>query len=168
MDARLSLALSMQSNPGVYALLLGSGVSRPANIPTGWEVVLDLIARLAAMEGEEHIGDPAEWYLDRFGEAPDYSKLLGRLARGPAERQCLLRSYFEPTEEERAEGMKQPTAAHRAIASLCARGYIRVIVTTNFDRLLEQAMSAEGLTPTVISTADAVRGPRLWSTRTCS
>lgn len=35
-DPRLSLALSMQSNPGVYALLLGSGVSRSAKIqPVG-------------------------------------------------------------------------------------------------------------------------------------
>lgn len=158
MDARLSLALSVQSNPGVYALLLGSGVSRPAKIPTGWEVVLDLIKRVAAMEGEKIAGDPAEWYAGHFGEAPDYSKLLGRLARGPAERQRLLKQYFEPTDEEREEGLKRPTAAHRAIASLCARGYVRVIVTTNFDRLLEQALSAEGLAPTVISTADAVRG----------
>lgn len=158
MDGRLSLALSVQSNPGVYALLLGSGVSRSAKIPTGWEVVLDLIRRIAAMKDEEISGDPAEWYRNRYGDDPDYSRLLGRLARQPAERQRLLRDYFEPSPEERVEGLKQPTAAHRAIANLCKRGYIRVIVTTNFDRLLEQAMSAEGLMPTVISTADAVKG----------
>ena len=27
----------MVENPGVYALLLGSGISRSAEIPTGWE-----------------------------------------------------------------------------------------------------------------------------------
>ena len=42
----LNLALSIYSNPGVYALLLGSGISRSAAIPTGWEIVNDLIAKL--------------------------------------------------------------------------------------------------------------------------
>ncbi len=35
----VSLAFSLHANKGVYALLLGSGVSRSAGIPTGWEVV---------------------------------------------------------------------------------------------------------------------------------
>ncbi|MEX0892246.1 MAG: SIR2 family protein [Gemmatimonadota bacterium] len=142
----------------MYALLLGSGVSRAATIPTGWEVVLDLIGRLAAMQDADVSGDPVTWYEREFGAEPDYSKILARLARHPDERQRLLRGYFEPSEEERDEGAKEPTAAHRAIAALCRRKYIRVIVTTNFDRLLEQALVAEGLQPTVVSTADAVRG----------
>lgn len=33
-DPSLSLAISVQSNPGVFALLLGSGVSRSAGMPT--------------------------------------------------------------------------------------------------------------------------------------
>ncbi len=37
-------------------------------------------------------------------------------------------------------------------------GYIQVIVTTNFDRLLEQALESVGITPTVIDSADTVRG----------
>lgn len=38
-----SLAFSIQANRGVYAILLGSGVSRAARIPTGWEITLDLV-----------------------------------------------------------------------------------------------------------------------------
>jgi hypothetical protein len=49
---------------------------------------------------------------------PDYSQLLESLAGTPAERQAILRGYFEPTEEEREEGEKAPTPAHRAIARL--------------------------------------------------
>src|SRR5207248_9687258 len=37
-------------------------------------------------------------------------------------------------------------------------GYIRVILTTNFDRLLERAMEELGLTPTVIATVDQTAG----------
>jgi NAD-dependent SIR2 family protein deacetylase len=43
-------------------------------------------------------------------------------------------------EEDRQEGRKTPTAAHRAIAALVRSGYIRVLITTNFDRLLEESL----------------------------
>ena len=154
----LSLAFGMAASPGVYALLLGSGVSRSAEIPTGWEVVLDLVRKLAAAEGADPEPDPSEWYLSTYGERPQYSALLERLGPLAAERQSLLRGYFEATEEQRAEGIKTPTAAHRAIAGLVASGSIRVIVTTNFDRLIESALESAGITPLVIATADQAAG----------
>lgn len=157
-DPLLSLAFSMHSRKGVYALLLGSGVSRSAGIPTGWEVVLDLIRKLAQIKGEDCGDDPAAWYRDNFGEDPDYGKLLDYIAHSPAERSSLLRSYFEPSEEEREQGLKLPTEAHRAIAELVAKGYVRAIITTNFDRLLERAVEAAGVVPTVVITPDAVEG----------
>ncbi len=52
-DPILSLAHSMCTGKGVYAVLLGSGVSRSAGIPTGREVTLDLIRRVAALQGED-------------------------------------------------------------------------------------------------------------------
>src|SRR5437879_2506745 len=52
-DPLVSLAFSVHSSKGAYALLLGSGVSRAAGIPTGWEVVLDLIRKVAKLEGED-------------------------------------------------------------------------------------------------------------------
>lgn len=53
-----ALAFSIQANPGVYALLLGSGVSRAAKIPTGWEITLDLVRKLANLHGETADPDP--------------------------------------------------------------------------------------------------------------
>lgn len=155
-----SLAFSMQANPGVYALLLGSGVSRSAQIPTGWEITLDLVSKLAAAQGEEDVRslNPEKWYREKFGKDPDYSHLLNELAKTQSERQQLIRGYLEPTEEERAEGLKIPTPAHKAIARLVAQGYIRVVITTNFDRLMEMALDAEGIVPTVISTEDLANG----------
>lgn len=108
-------------------MLLGSGVSRAAGIPTGWEVVLDLINRVAALEGADTASDPAAWYQQTYGTSPDYSDLLEQLAKTPASRRQLLRAYFEPTAEELEQGLKQPTAAHHAIARLVASGRIRVI-----------------------------------------
>jgi len=154
----LSLAFGMHSNKGAYALLLGSGVSRSAGIPIGWEVVLDLAKKLAAMKGEDCEPNPLAWLQKAFDAEPDYDKLLNTVAKLSAERNQLLRSYFEPTNEEREQGLKVPTEAHTAIAKLVLHGYVRVIVTTNFDRLLEQALQGLGITPTVISTPDAVEG----------
>ena len=80
------------------------------------------------------------------------------MAKTPAERQQLLRRYWEPTPEEREQGDKAPTAAHRAIAKLVAGGYIKVIITTNFDRLIESALGEEGVQHLVLSTDDQIGG----------
>ncbi len=153
-----SLAFSIQANPGVYAVLVGSGVSRAAKIPTGWDITLDLIRKLAQLCDETCDPDPELWYRNKFEKEADYSGLLDELAKTPAERQQLLRGYWEPNEREREEGEKQPTAAHRAIAALAARRFIRVILTTNFDRLLETALNDAGVVPTVLSSPDQVQG----------
>ena len=149
-----ALAFSIQSNRGVYALLLGSGVSRASGIPTGWDVTLDLIRKLAALHGDVSGVEPEAWYYEKYGKAPDYSDILDELTRTPSERQQLLRSYWEPNEQEREDQRKQPTAAHRAIASLVAQGFIKVILTTNFDRLTENALKDSGIEPAVISQSD--------------
>ncbi len=153
-----SLAFSIQANPGVYAVLVGSGVSRAAKIPTGWEITLDLIRKLAKLHGEEPEPDPEQWYLKEFDKEPSYSDLLDELAKTQAERQQLLRGYFEPTDEEREEGAKASTAAHRAIAALSAKGFVRVIITTNFDRLVETALNDVGVVPAILSSPDQVKG----------
>lgn len=159
-SSQATLAINIQTNPGVYALLLGSGISRAAGIPTGWDIVLDLIRRVAKAQSEDCADNPEQWYSRKFGESPDYSKLLLRLGATPSERQSILRQYFEPNEEEREAGKKLPTAAHGAIGDLVANGSLKVIITTNFDRLLEMALESRGVTPTVISTLDAIDGAR--------
>lgn len=157
-DALLALAMLVQSSKGFYALLLGSGISQPAGIPVGWDVMVLLIRRLATLQGADPGEDPARWYRETYGEPPSYGGVLDHVARTQAERAQLLRAFFEPTEEEREQGRKVPTPAHHSIARLVARGYIRVIVTTNFDRLLEQALDAAGVRPVVVATPDQIQG----------
>lgn len=154
----LSLVFSVYHNAGAYAVLIGSGISHSAGIPTGWELVLDLIRKLAHTLGEDCEPDPSAWYRARYGEEPHYAKLLEAVAKSPGERSQLLRTYFESSKEEREQGLKIPTEAHRAIAKLVAGGFVQVILTTNFDRLIEKALEDEGVTPTIISTPDAAEG----------
>jgi len=158
LDPLASLAVTVQSSPGTYALILGSGVSRSSGIPTGWEVVRILINRLAIAQDGVEPEDPFEWYQSNVGDSPDYSKLIESLGPLPADRRSLLSEYFVPTSEELEQSLKQPSRAHRAIARLVSKGYIKVIVTTNFDKLLEQALTEVGVNPVVITNADSARG----------
>lgn len=157
-DPTTALAFSLYENRGVYALVLGSGVSRAAHIQTGWEITLDLTRRLGLLEGAGEQADWAAWHQTRFGKPPSYSELLDTLAPTQAERRSLLHSYIEPTPEDREEGRRIPTKAHVAIARLVRDGFIRVMITTNFDRLLETALRAEGVEPTVIRSDDDIAG----------
>lgn len=160
-DLITDLALSVYAQKGVYAVLLGSGMSLSAGIPTAWGVVRALIARHAAAGGQTDLeGDALDaWYRQRYGEEPSYGGLIGRETT-PAGQQALLESFFEPTPEERERELKRPSPAHRALAELCASGYVKVILTTNFDRLMEQALTEAGITPSVASDPGEFAGMR--------
>ncbi len=157
-DPLTQIAFSVCENKGVFALLLGSGLSRAAGIPTGWEITLDLIRRVALAKGIDEQADWAKWHRDEFGSEPDYSALLEELAASSEECRSILQSYIEPTDEEREEGLKVPTPAHHAVADLVRDGHVRVIVTTNFDRLTENALRERDVEPTIVSSADALKG----------
>ena len=80
-DPLVTFAHAVYSNKGVYAVLLGSGISRAAGIPTGWEITLELVRRIAKAEGvAEDIPDPAGWFQKTKGREPEYSALLDMLA----------------------------------------------------------------------------------------
>lgn len=157
-DPITQLAFSVYENKGVFAVLLGSGLSRSAEIPTGWEITLDLVRRVATAQGVEEQADWAKWYRDTAGQDPKYSDLLREIARSPDERRAVLHRYIEPDEEDRQAGRKIPTKAHVAIAKMVRAGFVRVIVTTNFDRLMENALREEGVEPTVVASADGLAG----------
>lgn len=157
-DPILSLTFTLNSNKGRYALLIGSGVSRSAGIFTGWEITLDLIRQLASVNNKNCDTDPEKWFINEFKTYPDYSEIINKLALTQAERCYLLKQYFEPTKEGIEKGEKVPKLAHQSIAKLVAEGFIKVIITTNFDRLIEQALNNIGIIPIVLSTEDAIIG----------
>jgi hypothetical protein len=49
LDPPVDLAHAVHTRPGVYALLLGSGISRAAGIPTSDEIMNELIRRQVSM-----------------------------------------------------------------------------------------------------------------------
>ena len=145
------LTMSVFNNKGVYALLLGSGISLEAKIMSGWKVTEDLIKRLAVVQGDEIPVDAFEWFKNKYDCEAEYSMLLEQLGKKPSEMESLLKPYFEPSEEDKEFGYKKPTAAHKAIAELAGRGYFKLIITTNFDRLMETALDKIGVEYQVVS-----------------
>jgi hypothetical protein len=155
----VALATCVHSAPGVYAMLVGSGMSSAAGIRTGWQVVEDLIRKVAVAEDVDlaALGQtPEEWWAIDGRPEPRYDTLLPALASTDAARQTLLREYFDPPPER--GGPILPTAGHQALAQLCASGRVRVILTTNFDRLIERALEQAGVAPQVITSPEQAKG----------
>lgn len=135
----MSLSFSVEANKGVYALLLGSGISYSSGIPTGWGILKELCRRIMIHNGESET-DEIKWYESYYGKPALYDEVIEMLAKTSSERSGLLREFFEPTEDDLEHKRKTPTQAHRSIAQLVKQGYIKVIITTNFDRLIEQSL----------------------------
>lgn len=149
-DRLTTLAFSLYSNKGAYAVLLGSGISRSAHMPSAWDVENVLIEQLATIQGVSEQEDWHKWYQSHYGVEADYSSLLAEVATTKTERVALMKGFFEPDENEKELGWKMPTIAHRSLAKLIKNGYVRVILTTNFDRLMEDALSSEGVSFQVV------------------
>ncbi|MGY1608474.1 SIR2 family protein [Geodermatophilus sp. SYSU D00700] len=157
MESHVSLALALDAGPGTLAALIGAGASASAGLATAWDVRQELIRRVARASGAPTPPDPEAWWRQRSGSA-GYDDLLAELAPTPAGRRDLLRGFFEPTAEERERGEKQPGAAHHALARLVVAGAVRVVLTTNFDPLLETAIRQAGIEPVVVDSPAAVAG----------
>lgn len=160
-DPYLPLAFSLASSPSAYAVLAGAGVSKGAGLPSAWDIEVDLVRLIAQRDKATVVIDDdnaEQWYADNYAKKLTYSSVIEEVAYTPHERQALLRKYFESAagDENETSTLLPPSAAHRAIAQLVEAGIIRVIVTMNFDRLFEQALTERGIQPTIVATeADA-------------
>jgi hypothetical protein len=146
LDPIVSLAVQLAEAPGTCACLLGAGVSVDAGVPTGWAIYRDGLRRLYRLENKTS-DTPEDKELDAWLETTGrkdlgYSALLDLIAPDQAVRRSLLAGYFDGVE---------PGLAHERLAELAVRGLLRVLVTTNFDRLLERALIARGIEPVVVS-----------------
>jgi hypothetical protein len=152
LDPIVSFSVAVAEAPGSYAFFLGSGVSRDAGVPTGGQVFWRAVGELYRLEKKtEETPDQealAEWLKETERDGLNYSGLLELIAPDQATRRDYLAKHFEG---------REPGPTHERLAQLVEQGYIRVFITTNFDRLLENALKARGIEPVVISSAAELR-----------
>jgi NAD-dependent SIR2 family protein deacetylase len=143
-DPILPLAVQIAEGRGQFAFFLGSGVSRAAGIPSGWGVRQHTLKDLYRMqENIEKINENAfEKWLESTGFVnASYSSIIDALREKPQQREYLA-NFFAG---------KEPTEAHYALARLIKCEMVRVIITTNFDPLMEHALDAEGVSYSVVA-----------------
>lgn len=152
-DPVTRVAIAMDARPGAFALLLGSGISTAAGIPTGWDVVKELARQVMAASGDS-VDDPVAWFTARHGVEPTYSALVAELGLTEAVRQSVVVGALT----HGTGRFPRPTPAHKAVAALVVGGWVKVVITTNFDPLLETAVESVGGAITVLSTDDHIKG----------
>ena len=124
-----------------FCFILGAGVSRSSGIPTGGEMA-DIWLR-EIYEAENFDGLPLETWAapERLG-IPEFA--IGQLARFYP--QLYRRRYGDYEQagyaflESQMEG-KEPSYGYSVLAYLLSETPHRVVVTTNFDNLVADALS---------------------------
>lgn len=132
------------------AWLLGAGASAAAGIPTAHNMLWDFkrtlccAAHRVSIKLVEDLGDPAiqqriQRFFDADGGHPlenandEYAHYFEHVYPSEADRRRYL---------ERNMASARPSVGHRALAALVASGKIRLVWTTNFDRVIEDAAAS--------------------------
>ena len=103
-----SIAFSIYSNKGVYALILGSGISKTAGIPTGWDIINDLIKKLAILKKEACQPDPETWFKGKYKDDPDYSMIISKMVTTASERINLIKTLYRTNPTGKRTRSKSP------------------------------------------------------------
>jgi len=150
MNPIVQLAANALPGEKKYILFAGAGVSKDAGVPTAWDLMLKTASLLYTADNSE--GEPKEgmekWFINSEYAKLTYSELIGKIYTKPSEQQDFLKQYL--TGHKLGE-------AHKEIAELARRGIIRAIITTNFDKYIENALEEAGLQVQVISTEDDLK-----------
>jgi hypothetical protein len=118
--------IAKQVENGQCVFLIGHGMSVEAGLPSTEQLAKVLLEDLAGYTGKEPLSDIAQTYVEKFGKA-DLVKELGR----------KLKTTLPPEKWQ----------AHKLLAGLP----INLLITTNFDSLLEDILSRTGEAVQVIS-----------------
>lgn len=131
---------------GDIIVLAGAGVSavEPSALP-GWISLNKTIMEVLAARLESALG----WSASRLVEFNEHAMALLDSGRLPPEYQAQLieemcgERYFHALQSLDVDVLNP---CHEGIATLASSGALKAIVTTNFDRLLEQALDQRGIT----------------------
>ncbi|MDA3886082.1 MAG: SIR2 family protein, partial [Candidatus Delongbacteria bacterium] len=134
----LPLVANLATQNRDYAVFVGAGFSKDADLPTGWDILIDTLKPIYIMKHEKDTNPVVsyeaieDWYKndDDFNKM-GYSEILEYSQSGEISRREYLKKYFENA---------KPGQAHRHLAEMVSQNLIKFIFTTNFDDLIEKSL----------------------------
>jgi NAD-dependent SIR2 family protein deacetylase len=134
---------------GQVLFVVGAGVSRQAGLPDFCELVLKIYRRIDPAVHEAMTSGPDDEFnltaaqlaeIELF-KKKEYDVVLGMLERRIDSRSHARSSVRQAIAEELRSNSSRPAPIHRALMRLSDRGQSTTVMTTNFDLLLEAAVS---------------------------
>lgn len=157
-DHLVDLIITRNQEIPNFALLLGSGASKHSGVKTAREMIdtwrIQLYERSRAKTNFERWLRRQSWY-----ESDDeYSLLFELVCDQPSQRRVYI---------EECVGDAHPSWGYVYLTNLMKNGYLNVVLTTNFDDLINEAcfLYSEGLRPIVCAHDSAISGIRVTSKR---
>jgi hypothetical protein len=128
-----SIGEKIANSPGQYCLLLGSGISKP----NGWDITITLLRRLAKASGE-NIEDRklVDWFRNKFKKEPSYSCMFELINGTETENTSIIKNLLPKYDDANSFPL-----SIQYIAKLVIDGYVKIIITTNFDQNIENLIS---------------------------
>lgn len=139
--------------------LLGSGASRQSGIKTGGEMVADWLEMLRKEDPDHETVREGRWAtaarleiprFDPSDPAASYPQIFARAFRG------RRKAGFDYLEAEVAG--REPSFGYSVLAQILASTKHKVVVTTNFDNLVVQALSIYTTTTAVVCGHESLAG----------
>jgi len=152
-------ALTSRSLDSSLLFVLGAGASRQSGIKTGDEMVADWLDMLRAEDPDHDAATRRAWPsaerlgLDDFDPtdpAASYSQIFARTYRGRP------REGFDYLETEVAG--RHPSYGYSVLAQILATTRHKIVVTTNFDNLVSEALSIYTATTAVMCGHESLAG----------
>lgn len=141
-----------------YALLLGAGASVTSGVKSAQDMILDWRSeQYERIETDKSLDD---WIGEQFwyGHDDEYSILFEMMYDQPSQRRVFIEECVKPA---------HPTWGYVYLSNLLANKIFNVVLTTNFDDLVNEAcyLYSEGVRPMVAAHDSAVSNVRLISAR---
>jgi len=141
-----------------FCFILGAGASKSSDMPTGYEMALEWLKELH-QEDLQGGGDIEDWARKK---SPAWGINGFELAKVASYYPQLYRARFDGSPEngyaclEEALTGKEPSIGYSHLANILANTHHRIVVTTNFDNLVADALYAHSKTIPLVIGHDAL------------
>jgi hypothetical protein len=130
-----------------YALFLGAGASVESGGYTASEIAWAILRKIYGVKPE---GELQKLFETEYGKPVNFENVLESISTSSIHRREIIREFFKEM---------APSEGYRYLAMLLKAGYFYpIVLTTNFDHMLEDSLKKEGVAVKVL-TAEELTSP---------